>query len=100
MPVALYIDDNYHYQDAEYRTGPRWFDDAEVALAEARRIVDDFLAEARQPDMGAGELFTQFKMFGLDPWIVLPGDEGPTVPFSSWDYARERCTEICACAAQ
>jgi hypothetical protein len=35
MPLDLYVDDNYHYQDKEHRTGPKGFDDMEVALAEA-----------------------------------------------------------------
>ncbi|MGF6904568.1 hypothetical protein [Paraburkholderia sp. GAS348] len=100
MPVALYIDDNYHYQNEEHRAGPIGFDDMKMALAEARRLVDDFLAEARQPQMTASELFAQFKMFGPDPWIVPPDDDGPTVPFSAWNYARERCGAICAATAE
>lgn len=100
MPVDLCVDDNYHYQDKEHRTGPMGFGDMEEALAGARRIVDDFLAEACQPQMTASELFAHFKMFGADPWIVPPNDDGPTVPFSAWDYARERCGAICAATAE
>ena len=99
MPIALYIDDNYHYQDAEYRSGPTSFEDVDAALAKARSIVDGFLTEACQPNMSANELFEHFKLFGPDPWIV-PGDDGPTVPFSAWNYARERCREICTGASE
>jgi hypothetical protein len=44
-PYLLFIDDNFHYQREDERTGRFEFETAEAALAEARRIVDGGLAE-------------------------------------------------------
>lgn len=93
MAITMFEDDNAHYADVDYRSGPRLFKDIESALSEARRIVDDFLAEAQERGMSSRDLFEQYKAFGPDPWIVAQ-DDGPTVPFSAWDYARSRCHEI------
>ena len=95
MPVTMYIDSNAHYQDTEYRSGPRVFATLDAALAEARRIVDDCLIELCDRDMTARELFERYMMFGDDPWIV-PDDDGSTVPFSAWSYAESRCEATCA----
>ncbi|QIE29769.1 hypothetical protein [Caballeronia sp. SBC2] len=82
MPITMFEDDNAHYADAGFRSGPRLFEDMGTAFSEARRIVDDFLAEAREPEMTGSELFERYKLFGPDPWIVAQND-GPTVPFSA-----------------
>ncbi|WNC88838.1 hypothetical protein RI103_14135 [Paraburkholderia sp. FT54] len=92
MTVKMYEDDNAHHADEDYRSGPRMFLDMASALAEARRIVDDFLAEAHEPGMTGRDLFESYKAFGPDPWIVA-NENGPLVPFSAWDYARSRCEE-------
>jgi hypothetical protein len=94
MPVRMYIDSNAHYRDEEHRSGPREFDTADAAVADARRIVDECLVELHEHGMTGGELFERYKEFGDDPWLV-PWDGAPTVPFSAWDYAQERCEEIC-----
>ncbi|CAN0619565.1 conserved protein of unknown function [Burkholderia multivorans] len=99
MPVSMYIDDNGHYRDAEYRSGPRVFETVDMALGTARRIVDECLSELHEEGMTAGDLFERYTLFGEDPWLV-PWDGGPTVPFSAWDYARERCGAICIAAAE
>jgi hypothetical protein len=95
MPVTMFTDDNGHYADTEFRSGPRAFETLDAALAEARRIVDDCLIELCDQDTTARELFQRYMMFGDDPWIA-PWDGGPTVPFSAWDYAKERCVAVCA----
>lgn len=43
--------------------------------------------------MSAQDLFKHYAMFGEDPFIVSAGDT--RVEFSAWNYARERCAEIC-----
>ncbi|MFM0192129.1 hypothetical protein PQQ65_03475 [Paraburkholderia strydomiana] len=94
MPVSMFVDDNGHYSDAEYRSGPRVFETADAALAEARWIVDKCLDELHERGMTARALFERYMHFGEDPWLV-PWDGGPTVPFSAWDYAKERCSAVC-----
>lgn len=95
MPYLLYVDDNYHFMDESERTGPKTFATYEAALAEARSIVDDFLANAYKPGMSAGELYRSYTGFGDDPFIVCREVPEPPVKFSAWDYASKRCTEIC-----
>ncbi len=35
-------------------------------------------------------------MFGREPFLVSAADEAEMQPgFSAWDYARERCGELC-----
>ncbi|CAN0620174.1 conserved protein of unknown function [Burkholderia multivorans] len=94
MPVSMFIDDNGHYRDPEYRTGPREFETVDAALGEARRIVNACLDDLHEQGMTAGALFERYMLFGEDPWLV-PWDGGPTVPFSAWTYAKERCLAIC-----
>jgi hypothetical protein len=93
--VTMFVDDNRHYRDEENRSGPREFETVDAALVEGRKIVDDFLAEAHEPGMTAGELFALYRDHGEDPWIVPNGDGPTTVVFSAWTYARERSEEIC-----
>ena len=36
-------------------------------------------------------LWSCYKMFGDDPFIVVPDGGGEDAKFSAWDYAKERC---------
>jgi hypothetical protein len=95
MPYLLYVDDNFHYTDDEERYLKGTFETADAALAEARRIVDEFLVDAYKPGMSAADLFRSYVGFGEDPFIDHSGDV-QQVKFSAWDYAKERCEVICS----
>jgi hypothetical protein len=44
--------------------------------------------------MTSEELFKLYRSFGEDPFIRAdPGAFDP--PFSAWEFARQRCEEIC-----
>ena len=93
MKYRVLVDDNFHYMDESARTTLGEFDTLEAAVAAARGVVDEFLAGALQPGMTAEELYHTYVNFGDDPFILGPGLSG--VPFSAWDYARERCGVLC-----
>ena len=61
-------------------------------MSKARQIVDEFLEHAYEPGMTEDYLWMKYTMFGEDPFIV--GEEVPE-RFSAWDYAKERCKDIC-----
>jgi hypothetical protein len=93
MPrYTVMVDDNFHYQDEEHRREHGAFDTLDAAIAACRAIVDRSLAESYRDGLTAEELFRQYTSFGEDPYVV--GD-GAQVPFSAWDYARERCAALC-----
>jgi hypothetical protein len=52
--------------------------------------VDDYLKQAYSPRMSAEALYGSYKMFGEDPSIA-----GADIAFSAWEYAKERCAQIC-----
>lgn len=88
------VADNFHHMDDDNpptRLGE--YDSYEEALAQARRVVDSFLADQHKPGMQPDELYRLFTTFGDDP-IVLPRD--PEQPFDSYAYAKARCAELCA----
>ncbi len=87
----LFVDDNFHYMDEESRYKSGTFDTYSEALAKAKAIVDEFLEQGHVPGMTSGELYRAYTGFGEDPFIIPAGDER----FSAWDYARERCKELC-----
>jgi hypothetical protein len=93
MTFTVWIDDNFHYMDAEYRARDSEWDDAAAAEARCRRIVDAYLESAYQPGMTWNQLFDSYSSFGEDPWIASSG--GDRHPFSAWDYARGRCQAMC-----
>jgi hypothetical protein len=93
MAYGVMVADNFHYMDPDeiYRLGD--FSDAGAAIEACRRIVDKCLESVYRPGMSAGELCAGYTCFGEDPFIVCT-DLAP-VSFSAWDYARERCAQIC-----
>jgi hypothetical protein len=93
MSYTLYVDDNFHYMDEEERYKAGEFESLADAVAKAKQIVDEFLAAAYKEGMTDEELHHQYVSFGEDPFIV---GGPPASDFSAWDYARQRCQEICA----
>jgi len=87
------VDDNFHYRDESERYEHGQFDTCESAIAACRRIVDEFLIDTYKAGMTPGELWQLYMGFGDDPFIVTTG---PRCAFSAWDYARQRCDELCA----
>lgn len=92
MPYVVMVDDNYHYMDESERYRAGEFETSEEAAVLCRQIVDEYLESALEPGMTAQSLWDSYKCFGEDPFILSV--EAPRVPFSAWDYARQRCFEI------
>lgn len=92
MKYVVYVDDNFHPGDEEERYELGEFASAEEALAAARGVVDSFLGQGYRPGMSFGELYAGYTGFGQNP-VILSDD--PDCRFSAWDYARERCRELC-----
>ncbi len=92
MTYEVLVDDNFHYQDTDYRYRAGEFGTAEEAIAHCRQMVDAYLdsALATSPEMTAAELLASYEMFGDDPWVCSPRGE-PRVEFSAWTYAEEQC---------
>jgi len=94
-PAQVYevmVDDNYHYVDESERYRLGAFDSCAEATAACRKLVDEYLLSAAKPGMAAEELWESYAAFGEDPFIVST-DEG--CAFSAWDYARQRCHDLC-----
>lgn len=91
-PYLVFVDDNFHYMDDEYRYCAGSFWTASEAVSVCQQIVDEYLASAFVPGMGAAELLSSYKMFGEDPFII-----GSRIGrhFSAWDYAEIRCRQMC-----
>jgi hypothetical protein len=86
------VDENVHYMDETERYSAGEFYSCEQAIEKCKRIVDDFLLAEHKPLMTAKQLFDMYTGFGDDPFIVSQ-DAGCS--FHAWDYARQRCEELC-----
>lgn len=90
---TVFVDDNYHYQDERERYKLGVFEDCESALTACKKIVDEFLVQNYFVGMTAEDVYQIYTMFGEDPFII---SETPKSLFSAWNYAKQRCAEICA----
>ncbi len=90
---TVVIAENSHYRDETENYEHGTFETLEAAIAASKAIVDSFLSSALKPGITAEQLYEQYVYFGDDPFI-RGGNEGE-VPFSAWDYAKRRCSEIC-----
>ena len=99
MPCEVIVSDNFHdmNEDDDDRYSLGEFADADTALGQCRRIVDEYLASAHKPGMSSSELWDSFVSFGASP-TIRSVDAAP-VRFSARDYARERSAVICAAGA-
>jgi hypothetical protein len=89
---SVLCDDNFHYRDETERYKVGDFDTLAAAISACQRVVNGYLDEALEVDMSAAALYESYIGFGPDPFIVGADD---AVPFSAWDYARQRCQELC-----
>src|SRR5262245_61049301 len=97
MRYTVVVGDNFHYQDASEHYEHGTFESVALAIAAAKRIVDEYLTSAYRPGMAPDELFKSYMAFGDDPFII-PSDEAN--PFSAWEYAKLRCRELCGGASE
>ena len=88
----VFVDDNYHYQDEDERYKLGDFATFEEAVTACKAIVDNFLQHGYKEGVTADKLYESYVGFGEDPFIV--GEPAP-FNFSAWNYAKERCWQIC-----
>ena len=88
---TVFVDDNFHYRDEDQRYELGTFPTLGEAVGAAKQIVDDYLKSTYEPGMTAASLYNSYVSFGDDPFIVPSGE----ISFSAWDYAKQRCEEIC-----
>lgn len=93
VSYQVVIADNFHYMDENENYTLGVFDTLDLAIVAAKQIVDEYLASAYAPGMSASALYSSYTSFGEDPFIVGPEPKG--VLFSAWDYACQRCNELC-----
>ncbi len=93
--LTVFVNNNFHYQDEDERYHLGEFGSLNVAIFACKRLVDEYLDEAREdrmaPIASAADLYRSYTMFGPDPFVVGAAE---FVPFSAWDYARQRCEDI------
>jgi len=88
----VYVDDNFHYLDESERYKHGAFETCEEAIMVYKKIVDEFLDQGYEKGMNFKELYEGYLGVGEDPFIIS-GDT--TCFFSAWDYAKQRCHELC-----
>jgi len=82
----IYIDDNFHYMDKEYRLTFGEYDDYEEALKICQQIVEVSVCELFEAAIPADGLYKRYVTFGSDPFISpMPEDKS----FSAWEYAKK-----------
>ena len=86
------VDDNFHYQDESERYKQGEYETYEEAVKVCKAIVDGELLHVYEEGTSAADLYNSYTSFGEDPFI-RPSPEGQR--FSAWEYARQRCEEIC-----
>jgi len=92
-PYVVIVDSNDRQMDGSERIFYGEYETCEEARAACQGIVDFFLLDTHRPGMSAPELYSLYVYFGEDPSIMY--EDRPTPTFSAWEYARQRCLEIC-----
>ncbi|NMB47933.1 hypothetical protein GYA13_00615 [Candidatus Kuenenbacteria bacterium] len=87
----IFIDDNFHYMDGDYRSPRGGYDTLEEAISICKDIVDGYILSLDYQNSSFDQLWGQYTAFGEDPWISGPV-EG--IPFSAWDYAKNGLREL------
>ena len=93
-PFTVFVDDNFHYQDASERFEHGSYATYEEAIAACKLIVDEYFPVENKEGKSFDELFEGYTSFGEDPFIDPVPSENER--FSAWKYAKKRCKEIYA----
>lgn len=88
----VFVDDNFHYQDESERYKLGEYDSYEAAVEACKQIVDRELSHLHGNNATPAELYSSYTSFGEDPFIRPAPRKNR---FSAWEYARQRCEEIC-----
>ncbi len=94
------INDNAHFMDESEITDRGVFSNADDAVAECKKIVDDDLDWTSRPGMTAADLYGLYVSWGPDPFVVPLNAHDPQVTFSAWTYAKERCRDVVSASLQ
>jgi hypothetical protein len=70
------------------------FASADEAVAACKKIVDDDLASMWRPDTTPAELYRLYLAWGTDPFAIPINPDDPSVEFSAWSYAKQRCENV------
>lgn len=92
MTFKVFIDDKFHSMDESERILHGEYDSYETAVSVCKEIVDECLEQNFKPGVTSEGLYAWYKGMGDDPFI-LPGRSSGA--FSAWDYAKEKCSELC-----
>jgi hypothetical protein len=93
----VYVDDNFHYMDEDYRGKHGEYEKYEEAVKVCKTLVDLDVADLYEQNKNRGEilsadqLYCHYTTFGEDPWIT-PEPEGKH--FSAWEYAKAKAKEL------
>lgn len=93
MTFTVLVDDNFHHQDGSERYKNGEYATFEDAVKVCKEIVDAYFISTYKEGMTAAALYESYVAFGEDPFVI-PKPEG--AEYSSWDYAKKRCSEICS----
>jgi hypothetical protein len=93
---TVHVADNFHFMDEDETYARGEYATWAEAVAAAGQIVDDCLAHLYRPGITAADLYDMYTSFGDDP-CIRPAPDGEQ--FSAWDYAKQRCNELCAAGA-
>ena len=88
---AVFVDDNFRYQDedARYKLGD--FETYAEAVAACKGLVDEYIEENWSADQSAMERYNQYTGFGPDPFILTDDPVAGSSSFSAWNYAKCQC---------
>ena len=92
MKYTVFVDDNFHMGDEEERYKLGDYDSCQEAVDGCKEIVDEFINKGYSEGMSFKELWEGYMMFGEDPFIQ---SDDPICKFSAWNYANQRCIELC-----
>jgi len=87
----VYIDDNFHCMQEDYRCEHGEYNTYEEAVEECKKIIEKNFKYYYKPGASAEEMLENYKFQGDDPFVV-PEPEGKH--FSAWDYADRRAEEL------
>ena len=70
------------------------FASADEAVIACKKVVDDDLASMWRPGTSGAELYRLYLAWGPDPFAIPVDPNDPSVEFSAWSYAEQRCEVV------